>query len=64
MIGYQQPKEFDIRRLLADRNLLTLNVNLPRYESGAATAANIDRPGREHLPGGPIREIRLEIRTG
>jgi hypothetical protein len=63
LVGYQQPKEFDVRRLLADRNLLTLDIELPRYEGNAAIPAEIERPGREHLPGGPIGEVRLEIRS-
>ncbi|HEX3997128.1 MAG TPA: hypothetical protein VHX65_01090 [Pirellulales bacterium] len=62
VVGYQQPREFDIRRLLAERNLLTLDVELPQLED--VQTVSLDRPGREHLPGGPIGEIRLEIRAG
>jgi beta-galactosidase/beta-glucuronidase len=60
MVGYQEAREFDVGDLLADRNLLTLEVELPRYEVGDS---EIDRPGRDHLPGGPIGEIRLEFRS-
>jgi len=63
VVGFQTPREFDIQGLLADRNLLTLDIELPRYEGGAAIRARIERPGRDHLPGGPIGEIRLEIRS-
>jgi beta-galactosidase/beta-glucuronidase len=62
VVGYQKPKEFDVRGLLADRNHLTLDIELPQCDAAAATAAKIERPGREHLPGGPIGEVRLEIR--
>jgi beta-mannosidase len=59
VIGYQDRAEFDIRDLLAERNLLTLDVELPSYETGSAAPA---RPGRDQMPGGPIGEVRLEIR--
>jgi hypothetical protein len=60
LVGYRTPREFDIRTLLVERNLLTLAVELPLYEAGATAP---QRPGREDLPGGPIGEIRLEIRS-
>jgi len=63
VVGYQSAREFDIRHLLADRNLLTLEIALPRFDAGGATGAQADRPGRADLPGGPIGEIRLEIRS-
>ena len=62
VVGFQTPREFEIRNLLADRNFLTLDVELPLYEDGQHSAA-IERPGREDLPGGPIGEVRLEIRS-
>jgi beta-galactosidase/beta-glucuronidase len=58
-IGFQSSREFDIRSFLVERNLLTLDVDLPLYEGGAAAP---QRPGRDGLPGGLIGEIRLEIR--
>jgi hypothetical protein len=54
------PAEFNITPLLGERNVLTLDVELPAYDQGAITPS---RPGREHLPGGPIGEVRLEIRS-
>ena len=54
------PAEFNITRLLGERNVLMLDVELPNYEPGATLP---HRPGREHLPGGPIGEVRLEIRA-
>jgi hypothetical protein len=54
------PVEFNVTPLLGERNILTLDVELPAFESGAAPPV---RPGREHLPGGPIGEVRLEIRS-
>ncbi len=63
VVGYQSAREFDIRRLLADRNLLTLEIELPHIDASAADGAQTDRPGRVDLPGGPIGEVRLEIRS-
>jgi hypothetical protein len=60
IIGYNCPTEFEVTEILSPRNVLTLDVELPQYESDAATP---DRPGRKHLPGGPIGEVRLEIRS-
>ncbi len=57
--GYGRPVEFHIGPLLQARNLLTIEVELPDYEAGAAAPP---RPGRENLPGGLIGEVRLEIR--
>ena len=59
MTGCQRIAEFEITDLLAPRNLLQFDVELPCCESPAAAP---DRPGREHLPGGPIGEVDLEIR--
>jgi hypothetical protein len=59
MQGYNQPTAFEVRQLLAPRNMLLIEVELPVYESPAAGPV---RPGRENLPGGLIGEVRLEIR--
>lgn len=59
-VGYETSREFDITRSLGERNLLTLEVELPAYAAGAAAPK---RSGREKLPGGPIGEVRLEIRS-
>lgn len=71
IVGYQSLCEFDVTRLLAERNSLSLDVELPQVDeapdsAGQALAEHqpIHRPGRERLPGGPIGEIRLEIRAG
>ncbi len=53
------PAEFNVTALLGERNVLILEVELANYEP-SATAPH--RPGREYLPGGPIGEVRLEIR--
>ena len=58
LLGYSAAAQFDVGRLLAPRNLLTLDVELPAYAVGADAP---QRPGRESLPGGPIGEVRLEI---
>jgi hypothetical protein len=57
--GYALPAAFDISELLAPRNELWLDVELP----SAIGNSQIVRPGREGLPGGPIGEVRLEIRS-
>ena len=54
------PAEFQVTPLLGERNILTLEIELPAYEPGAAPPV---RSGREHLSGGPIGEVRLEIRS-
>jgi hypothetical protein len=54
------PAEFHITPLLGERNVLVFDVELANYEPGATPPR---RPGREHLPGGPIGEVRLEIRA-
>lgn len=59
LLGFSCPTVFEVRLLLAPRNVLVLEVELPAYESAAAP----QRPGREALPGGPIGEVRLEIRA-
>ena len=60
IIGYNCPTEFDVTDILSPRNVVTLDVELPQYASGATPPA---RSGREQLPGGPIGEVRLEIRS-
>jgi hypothetical protein len=57
--GYNQPTAFEVRKLLAPRNVLLVEVELPAYELPSTGPA---RPGRESLPGGLIGEVRLEIR--
>jgi len=59
IVGYNHPTEFDLTGILLPRNVLTLDVELPQYASGATAP---ERPGRERLSGGPIGEVRLEIR--
>jgi hypothetical protein len=54
------PAEFNITRILSERNVLVFEIELANYEPGATVP---HRPGREHLPGGPIGEVRLEIRS-
>ncbi|HEX5103113.1 MAG TPA: hypothetical protein VFV87_04850, partial [Pirellulaceae bacterium] len=52
------PARFDITALLAPRNELTLDVLLPDIAPGTPPLV---RPGREHLPGGPIGLVQLQI---
>ena len=58
--GYALPASFDVTGLLSPSNELAIDVELPAETSGAAAPM---RPGRETLAGGPIGEVRLEIRT-
>jgi hypothetical protein len=58
--GYAEPHEYDISTLVGPRNRLVIEVDLPEL---APDAPPLDRPGREHLPGGLIGEVRLEIRA-
>ncbi len=51
-------RKYDITRLLKPRNELQIAVELPRV---ADSGVSLVRPGREHLPGGLIGEVRLEI---
>lgn len=55
--GYAVPTAFDVHGLVRPSNELVLEVELPAQSPSP-------RPGREHLPGGPIGEVRLEIRRG
>ncbi len=54
------PAEFHITPLLSERNVLISDVELASYEPGETIP---HRPGRVHLPGGPIGEVRLEVRS-
>jgi hypothetical protein len=52
--------EFEITASIEQRNELWMDVELPED-------TDLDcppRPGREHLPGGPIGDVRLEVRSG
>ena len=60
IIGYGAPVDFAVSSLLKPRNRLELDVELPHYEPDAQAP---DRPGRTNMPGGPIGEVRLEIRS-
>jgi hypothetical protein len=59
--GYALPASFDVTDLIAPNNELLLDVELPPEASGGAIPL---RPGRKKLAGGPIGEVRLEIRAG
>lgn len=54
--GYAVSSSFDITRLVGPRNEIVLDVELPADNRAL-------RPGREMLPGGPIGEVRLEVRS-
>lgn len=58
--GYAIESSFDITTLIAPSNEVALEVELPL---GVPSADRPLRPGREGLPGGPIREVRLEVRS-
>ncbi|HEV3416226.1 MAG TPA: hypothetical protein VG056_05420 [Pirellulales bacterium] len=58
--GDSKRSEFDVTRLLAPRNVLVLEIELPPDEPGAAPP---ERPRREPSPAAMIGEIRLEIRS-
>lgn len=58
--GYAVPASFDVTDLLAASNLLAVDVESPEATSGAAAPL---RPGRETAAGGPIDEVRLEVRS-
>jgi hypothetical protein len=59
--GYALQASFDVTELIAPNNELLLDVELPPEASGGTLSL---RPGREALAGGPIGEVRLEIRAG
>lgn len=56
--GYAIERCFDITQLIARNNQVTLEVDLP-----PAAVEQPPRPGRENLPGGLVREVRLEVRS-
>jgi hypothetical protein len=58
--GYAIHSCFEITRLLAAHNQLTLDVELP---CESVTGNTPLRPGRELLAGGPVGEVRLEVRS-
>ena len=57
--GYALPAAFDVTSLLILRNELHLEIDFPPDGEAESIAA---RPGRAGLPGGPLGEVRLEIR--
>ncbi len=58
--GYPLPGEFDITHLLQAANTIHIDVSLDAEQPGSPTTP---RPGREHAPGGLIRDIVLEVRS-
>jgi hypothetical protein len=56
--GYALPASFDVTNLLGSGNELKVDVELPPV----LPSGNL-RPGAEGRPGGPIGEVRLEIRS-
>jgi len=58
--GYSIWASFDVTKLVGPRNEVALEVELP---ASADRSAGPLRPGREQLPGGPIGELRLEVRS-
>jgi len=59
--GPRSAARIDVTELLAARNVLVVDVELPPLDAAAERAA---RPVREGLPGGLIGEVRLEIESG
>ncbi|HQU45303.1 MAG: hypothetical protein B7Z73_06625 [Planctomycetia bacterium 21-64-5] len=58
--GYALRRGFEVTQLVGPRNEIELEIELPAELPGVKQAL---RPGRERLPGGPIGEVRLEVRT-
>ncbi|HVA46078.1 MAG TPA: hypothetical protein VNH11_06860 [Pirellulales bacterium] len=58
--GYALARGFEVTRLVGPRNEIDLEVELPQELPGVTQPL---RPGRERLPGGPIGEVRLEVRA-
>jgi hypothetical protein len=58
--GYALHGEFDVTEWVEPGNELTLEVELPGVEPGEI---RLQRPGRERKPGGPLGEVRLEVRS-
>jgi len=56
VLGRAGSGTFDITRLVGPRNEIVLEIDLSADDAPP-------RPGREHLPGGPIGEVRLEVRS-
>ncbi|HEX3659137.1 MAG TPA: hypothetical protein VHV55_25335 [Pirellulales bacterium] len=56
--GHARPARFDITSQLAAHNELLVDVNCP---AGSPAEAAKLRPGREHLAGGLIGAVRLEV---
>jgi hypothetical protein len=52
---------FDVTALLKPRNVLTIEVEMPRTDGNSPP---LTRPGREGQPGGLIGEVALEIFAG
>lgn len=71
--GYALPVESDVTELLAAANVLEVEVELPAevapsrahppLPAAGRLLPAIPRPGREHLAGGLVGEVRLEIRA-
>ena len=59
--GYALGAQFDVTALIEDRNELVVDVTRPH---GDAAGEQPLRSGREHLPGGLVGQVRLEIRAG
>lgn len=58
--GYGLWASFDVTAIIDGRNEIALDVELPASSTGANAPL---RPGRDALPGGPIGEVRLEVRS-
>ncbi|HVC95444.1 MAG TPA: hypothetical protein VND64_17235 [Pirellulales bacterium] len=58
--GYALLADFDVTEWVESRNELTLEVELQDMEPGRS---GLWRPGRELKPGGPLGEVRLEVRS-
>ncbi|HEV3024990.1 MAG TPA: hypothetical protein VGX76_21095 [Pirellulales bacterium] len=60
VLGYALGAEFHVTGLFEASNELALDVELPDV---AARGVTILRPGRERKAGGPLGEVRLEVRS-
>jgi hypothetical protein len=58
--GYALWASFDVTSVVSRRNELVLDVELPAASGNSEAPL---RPGRETMPGGPIGEVRLEVRS-
>lgn len=52
------PVSFEVTKLLASRNQLRIEVELPELNDASAP---LPRPGRDDQPGGILGEVRLDI---